>query len=218
MLLSFAIDPASTSAARRFLERPDVFNVSITRARHHVHLFHSIETCELPHDSLLGRYLLHASDSTAETRRFPKPKSIGTPGDLLPSLAAAGWEVIATDTSIAGMPIDILLCKDGRHLALDLIGTTGDPGHAVSIEKNLLLQRAGLTLVPVSLAEWITQRDAVLAGLTSHSGGDGFSNVRLGAVAYPGNPWPYSGHGKQALRFCGHRRRQRRVCGGPRRP
>ncbi|MDQ8188732.1 DEAD/DEAH box helicase [Roseibacillus persicicus] len=162
MLLSMAIDPSSPAAARRFLERPDVFNVSITRARHEIQLFTSISPGELPQDSLLAAYLLHASEPK-RTMQSIQSEKIALPDDLLPQLAQLGWTLIASATKVAGMPTDLIFKRKDDLIAIDLIGTAGSRGQAVSVEKTLMLKRAGLTLIPLSLAEWEVRKEDFLA-------------------------------------------------------
>ena len=162
MLISLAIDPESLSAARRFLERPDVFNVSITRARHRIHLFSSVTPSSLPADSLLCQYLLHASEDNYR-KHLTRTSTLLLPENLVEKLEANDWQLLAVDTEVAGMPIDLLLQK-GKHLiAIDLIGTPDRMGSAVSVEKTLLLKRAGLPLYPLSIAEWKLRGEDFLA-------------------------------------------------------
>lgn len=152
MVISLALDAETPSAARRFLERPDVFNVSITRARHRIHLFSSISPGELPTDSLLCQYLVHAAADEQVKQTRPGHKDL-LPTGLLEKLANYGWELLETQGTVAGMPVDLLLRSGNKLIAIDLIGTPDSLGQAVSVEKALLLKRAGLPLFPLSLAE-----------------------------------------------------------------
>jgi hypothetical protein len=65
MMLSFAVDTASHAATMRFLEKPDVFNVSITRARVAQHVYLSIDKTQLRPDSLLHAYI-HMAEQGAK--------------------------------------------------------------------------------------------------------------------------------------------------------
>ncbi|MGJ8724881.1 MAG: DEAD/DEAH box helicase [Roseibacillus sp.] len=165
MFISLAIDAQSPSAARRFLERPDVFNVSITRARHQIQLFTSLTAGELPVDSLLCAYLLHATDEK-RTRKRTQPPHL--PNDLLPRFESAGWNLIESEIEVAGMQVDLLFKKEERLLGIDLVGTPDSLGNVVSIEKTLLLKRAGLSLLPLSLAEWEVRKENFLTNVLSN--------------------------------------------------
>jgi hypothetical protein len=57
MFLSLAIAPPFHSATLRFLESPELLNVSLTRARHQQFVFHSVPADELPKRSRVRRYL-----------------------------------------------------------------------------------------------------------------------------------------------------------------
>jgi superfamily I DNA and/or RNA helicase len=57
MFLSFAVDDQSHSASFRYLDKPDVFNVSITRARILQHVYASIGNGSRGKTSLLDAYL-----------------------------------------------------------------------------------------------------------------------------------------------------------------
>ena len=160
MLISTVLDSDSPSAARRFLERPDVFNVSITRACHQIQLFTSISTNELPLDSLFSKYLRHASQQKHLDRAKKEKTSIII--EIEDLFRNEGWELLATVLEVAGMPIDLLFKKENRLIAIDLIGTPDHLGQAVSIEKTLLLKRAGLPLYPLSIAELQTRGKEIL--------------------------------------------------------
>ena len=65
MLLSFAVDAESHPTSLRYLSQPDVFNVSITRARNYQILFTSLAAEAAPKNSLLARYLSETACSRA---------------------------------------------------------------------------------------------------------------------------------------------------------
>ncbi|MEM6797006.1 MAG: ATP-binding protein, partial [Acidobacteriota bacterium] len=72
MMLSLAIDARSHPSALRFLERPDVFNVSITRARSIQHVFTSLPAA--PPDrpgGLVERFLSHMAQDAGSPRETP---------------------------------------------------------------------------------------------------------------------------------------------------
>ena len=67
MFLSFAVDRQAHPASLRFLDRPDVFSMSITRARNLQIVFCSLQPDDLPGSSLLQRYLEAIARPTVET-------------------------------------------------------------------------------------------------------------------------------------------------------
>ena len=57
MFLSLAIAPPYHPATLRFLESPELLNVSLTRARHQQYVFYSVKPGELPSSSRIRHYL-----------------------------------------------------------------------------------------------------------------------------------------------------------------
>ena len=57
MFLSLALDDRSHGTAFSYLQRPDVFNVSITRARNRQVILHSFDPRKLGADGLARKYL-----------------------------------------------------------------------------------------------------------------------------------------------------------------
>src|SRR5262249_12420768 len=68
MFLSLALDSDSPAASLRFLEKRDVFNVSITRARIAQQVYISFNPSRLGRESLLGTYLRYIAGSTSSGR------------------------------------------------------------------------------------------------------------------------------------------------------
>ncbi|MCW8127124.1 DEAD/DEAH box helicase [Microbulbifer halophilus] len=71
MLLSLSID-RDTIRAAAYLNRPDMFNVAVTRAKERQLVIHSIDGGDLPPDNLLGRYLSfeHGGGDSGDQRDF----------------------------------------------------------------------------------------------------------------------------------------------------
>lgn len=154
MFLSFAVDPGAGSMTLRFVERDDVFNVSVTRAKSMQRVYHSTMPADLPPESLLGNYLaqLGADGMGSETR---------CTGDafmqeVADALRQRGVTVRACQR-VAGVSVDLLLEKDGRVLGLDLIGYPGVSRDAVDLHRLKVLRRAGFRLLPLGFTEWKTQ-------------------------------------------------------------
>lgn len=172
MFLTFAVDDRSPAASYRFMEREDVFNVAITRARIENRIFISFE----PGDKgrgLVARFIEHARKYSHE-ESAPNPVSsrtqqglvagqtgLGPVADVIRALENCGYEVIP-QFSIGGYEVDLLCSKEGESLGIDLIGFPGVSFEAVGLERYLALRRAGIRLIPVSLAEWEVRRDEVL--------------------------------------------------------
>jgi hypothetical protein len=166
MLLSFALDGDSPSASFRFLEKEDVFNVSITRARRENQIFISFDPARAPH-GLASRFLAYARQAGAEGGRGLKRVESGTQPSLVElrsALEERGFEV-AENFPLGSFEIDLLCRGHGKSLAIDLIGFPGPHAAAVSLERHLMMARAGIQLFPVTMLEWQSKRDQVLREL-----------------------------------------------------
>lgn len=162
MIVSLGVTDDCSVGVRRFVERADVFNVAVTRARHWMSVCHSLDLERLPANSLLRAYLNQPMGRV--------PGETGNPSlrDLLPVLAEHGWEPISQQI-LAGVPVDLLLKNGDAMMALDLVGTGGMEGEAVPVAKSLILMRSGVPLVPIRIDEWIHRREAVLAFLEQYA-------------------------------------------------
>lgn len=156
IILSLALDDHSPEGARRFAEREDVFNVAITRARNRMDVLHSFTPENLPASSLLRRYLAQAPLPSTQKKRIET-----TLADLAPALSAIGWKPLPQN-SISGVPIDLLIQREGKIIAIDLIGTAGEEGQAISLSKSLILQRSGIPLYALRLDEWLLSKNKVI--------------------------------------------------------
>jgi len=150
--LSLAVDDASSAGSLKYLQRDDVFNVAITRARARQRVYASIDHQRLPTDSLLRRYLEHAGSATSPGC------AAGTPGDAFASEVAAalrerGYRIWSGYT-VAGSPVDLLAGKGGRSVGIDLIGYPGALAPALELERCRSLRRGGLSVFPLALSAW----------------------------------------------------------------
>jgi hypothetical protein len=162
MLLSFALTNACPPTTRRFIEREDVFNVSITRARDRLLAFCSFDYASLPVDSLLRDWMLSMERGEAAEEARPADPLIQ---EVAHRLQEAGY-VCQMGMSVAGIAIDLLVSRgDAAVLALDLVGQRGRAGEEIPMQQLMLLQRAGLRLFPLGIAEWKTDPARCLAAI-----------------------------------------------------
>lgn len=171
MLLSFAVDKETSPLTLRFLERRDVFNVSITRAKSQQIVFSSLDAGDLPESSLLGAYLSHIESRTgtvdpAFEASYREGRRHGDrfADELGSALARAGCQTRAAVT-VAGVKIDLLISRDDRVLGVDLIGHPGTMRGAVELARLNVLTRAGFRLLPVGFAEWRARPEDVVAAI-----------------------------------------------------
>ncbi|MFC5049008.1 AAA domain-containing protein [Rubritalea spongiae] len=157
MLISMAIDNSYHAASLRFLEREDVFNVAITRAKDRQYVFHSLDSNKLKPDSMLSEYLMHI-DTENESYAIDSVERDRFANEVVHELCNKNDQV-SVGGRVAGVPIDIVIQRDDLVLAVDLIGYPGDMQVAVHTKKALMLSRAGLDLIPLGYYEWEMRRD-----------------------------------------------------------
>jgi len=171
MLLSFALDDDCPSASFRFLDKEDVFNVAITRARLENRVFVSFDFEKSP-TRLASRFLSYAASCDATNGLFNRGESSTQPClvDFREVLESLGADV-CEGFEIGRYTVDFLCRKDSVSVGIDLIGFPGPYAESMSLERHLMLRRAGIRLFPLSLLEWEVRRDEVLAELSRWMGG-----------------------------------------------
>lgn len=159
MLLSMGVSPHSHHGSINYLNKEDVFNVAITRAKNHQYVFHSITAKELPEHSLLRAYL----DSFTTVKGTPKTSH--TSEDVFSGLVQkflATYDLnIYEGYDIAGLSIDLLLEREGKYLAVDLIGYPGSYTAAFNLERYRILHRMAIPVIPISYLSWTYQEETV---------------------------------------------------------
>lgn len=162
MLISLAVDDNSHNAAFRFLEKPDVFNVSITRAKQEQRIFYSFNPENLKKGSILADFMAHHSAGV---------KAVGQNNEtdihdlfaeeVSDELRQAGYNTLISN-SIAGHTMDLTVYKSGKSLGIDLIGYPGDFEEVYSLDRYKMFKRAGLNIMPLPYTWWKLDKDRCL--------------------------------------------------------
>lgn len=168
MFLSFAVDPESHPASLRYLNRADVFNVAVTRARSVMHLYCSVEPASLDRDSILWAYLHHAisaggagSVPAAPVPVLPDDPFVSEVAGALGGLGATFWRAPV----VAGLTLDLAARRDTTVCGFDLVGRPGGSAGMLPLERYRMFARAGLRIVPISYPRWVLQRQRSLEAL-----------------------------------------------------
>lgn len=158
MLLSMAIDENSARAAA-YLNREDMFNVAVTRAKERMHVYHSVAATTLARDNLFRRYLEHnhlqASEVQANQARCQFAEALSL------ALTQAGYQCWQ-GFEVAGVEIDVLCQKQGQLLGIDLIGFPGDFHDSYDVDTYKSLFRSGIRVLPMPYSVWLQQSEACL--------------------------------------------------------
>ena len=163
MLLSFSVDNNAKRAAV-YLNKADVFNVSITRARQKQILFLSIDETQLPENNLLRKYLSSIDD-------FEAKHTVATEIDEFQHEVINALKPLNIDTwpgyTIAGTEVDILCRNHNKYLAIDLIGFPGPWADFFELNTYKLFKRAGVEVLPISYGLWVVDKEACIAKIAS---------------------------------------------------
>lgn len=158
MYLSFVIDKDSHYSALRHINKDDVFNVSITRARNKQFVYTSITQQDLKKDSLLKSYFLTLNTSKVENNttnishdRFLK--------EVIKQLKAWGVKSIWSGFSLAGLKVDLLIKHNNQYIGIDLVGYPGEFEDIFGIERYRVLNRAGVNVFPLPYSNWFFEHD-----------------------------------------------------------
>ncbi|WP_330959510.1 DEAD/DEAH box helicase [Photobacterium sp. 53610] len=161
MILSMAVDENSARAAA-YLNREDMFNVMVTRARKSQVIFHSFIPEVLSHQNLLRQYLGFSHDDKATTTQQNAESFIcDFTNQIKQALERAGIQYWV-GAFVAGENIDVI-CQHGEStLGLDLIGYSGDFEGYFDLNTHRTFQRAGLQVLPVPFQLWQSDPERVL--------------------------------------------------------
>ncbi len=162
MFISMTVDNNSHFASLNYLNKTDVFNVAITRAKHEQHVFISVDTKLLNHNSLLRIFLETYSDTDTSCNSLPIQDKFSK--EVIAFLTTKKVN-IHPGYHIAGLSIDILIEKEGKYLGIDLIGYPGDFKAAFSIERYKILNRVGIEILPISYISWEHQKEVIIQKL-----------------------------------------------------
>ncbi|WP_273048035.1 DEAD/DEAH box helicase [Pseudoalteromonas sp.] len=163
MLISFALDNNAKRAAA-YINKADVFNVCITRARQKQCVFLSIDETQLPEYYLLRRYISSITqfeathNVTSDIDKFQRSVIC-----KLTSLKIETW----AGYTIAGTDVDILCRYNGRYLAINLIGFPGPWADFFELDTYKLFSRANIEILPISYGLWVVDKSTCVQHIIS---------------------------------------------------
>ncbi len=151
MLISFCLDNNSHSVAFHHLNKNDVFNVSITRARSNQYIFYSFDSEKIRQYSLLSNYFSLADVCVNNiSTKTEKDYFAVDVSEQLKKHEIKIWSAF----NIAGLEIDLLIKKDNKTIGIDLIGYPGQYNEAFTFERYKLLKRTGIVIFPLPYSFW----------------------------------------------------------------
>ncbi|MEN0003245.1 MAG: DEAD/DEAH box helicase [Bacteroidota bacterium] len=162
MLLSFTVDKDTHPSTFIYLNREDVLNVSITRARSAQHLFISFEEAHISSNTLFGKYLGFVGQTLPATAsRAPTYPTDNFVQEVLHFVKELGVEQVFESYTICGVMIDLVVIRNNQTYCIDLIGYDGPFGDENLIEEHKILNRLGISIFPLTYSSWMFDRPRV---------------------------------------------------------
>ena len=172
MILSWAIAGNSHSQSLTFLQRPNLFNVAITRARKKLICFISKDPKTLQ-EGLLRSYMEYMLEYTDGSKTQEKLSTNVYKNDFEKEVAAAlrenGVEVRA-GVEIAGFSTDLLINNpDKEPIILEIDGVEDSiKTPQTNIKKQTILERTGFKVERLSFREWQNSKTASIDRIMSN--------------------------------------------------
>ncbi|MEN0047092.1 MAG: AAA domain-containing protein, partial [Bacteroidota bacterium] len=160
MLLSFALDEHSHPSAFRYLEKVDVFNVSITRSRIAQYLYISFEPKQLAQESLLKAYLSSIQQETNSSKGVPSNVELDVfMEEVVVEIKKLDFQQIYFNYHIANLDIDIVVIRNDKTYCIDLVGYPGEYEAAFPIERIKVFNRMDLKVLSIPYLYWTLDQD-----------------------------------------------------------
>ncbi len=157
MLISFTLDSNSHFGAINYLNREDVFNVLITRARNTQYLFTSLDPKQLPSTSLLKDYL-EFNHEYLESHEIAHGYDEFL-NEVIGFLKGTSFEKVYSDISISGVQVDLTVVRDGTYYCIDLIGYPGNFAAQFSARNIEILNRMKTPVYFIPYSCWVLNKD-----------------------------------------------------------
>jgi|GEM_PF-386657 len=160
VILSLSLDPKFHHGTLRFLETPNVFNVSITRAKKKLIVISSVTPKDLP-NGLLKEFLLHANKTATDyiPRNVFESKFEEQVAQALEREGLKVWP----QYEAAGFSIDLVVGNGKNWIAVECDGPTHfdmkQGQNFNDVWRQSILERAGWKFVRISYRDW--ERDSV---------------------------------------------------------
>jgi len=166
MLISFCIDQEAHPASINYLNREDVFNVLITRARNRQIVFISVRSSTLPTRSLLKEYLeFNTSPFINESQSVIYDSFFN---EVYEFLDAVGFELIKQSTMVSGILMDMVVLHAGKFYCIDLIGYPGEYEDQFSLEDLRILSRVDVPIFFLPYSSWHLEKEETQKDLLNY--------------------------------------------------
>lgn len=162
MFLSFTIDNDTSATVFQYLDREDVFNVSITRAKHQQNIYYSFNPKNFRNKHLLIDYFSESQSFTISYERNDTNDSFAI--DVYKELLAMSVQEsnILVNHMLAGYTLDIIVTLNNKVVCIDLVGYPGELENIFSIEQYKTLFRTKVDIISIPYSYWLLNKNACL--------------------------------------------------------
>jgi len=168
MMLSFAIASNSHNQSLMFLQKPNLFNVAITRARKKLIVFCSKEAVDLP-QGLLRDFLNYIKDLKEKNDSMPELEvadydyNNSFEREVAIACSEYGFEILS-GFETAGLRVDLIVSDGNNKIVVECDGVDDELERPVRPSyKQEILERCGFKIVRVTAREWHYSQNACLA-------------------------------------------------------
>lgn len=159
VILSLSLDPKFHHGTLNFLEKPNVFNVSITRAKKRLIVVSSVRPDDLP-NGLLKEFLLHAT--AAPVNEIPRNIFDSKFEEQVAQALERSGMRVWPQYQAAGFSIDLVVGDGKNWMAVECDGPTHfdmkERQNFYDVWRQGILERAGWRFIRISHREW--ERDS----------------------------------------------------------
>lgn len=159
MLISFCVDKNSHFASINYLNREDVFNVLITRARNEQLIYTSLQPSILPANSLLKRYLESKALQISNTNDHLVYDEFVT--QVSEFLVEVGLKIVHKAITVSGVVIDLVVVHEDQYYCIDLIGYPGDFEAQFSLDHLRILNRMNTPIFFMTYSSWYLDEERI---------------------------------------------------------
>ena len=164
VMLSFTVDDDTHHSVYNYLNKDDVFNVSITRARKKLLVFNSVDYKNLNPKYLLSQYLNSVPATRQSLDDYHRYKDAFA-NEVIDVISEWEIEDVLKYFPIAGVNVDLVVVKNEKNYCIDLIGFPGDFEEQFSLNMVQRLNRMQQPLFFLTYSQWFLEREMTIAAL-----------------------------------------------------
>lgn len=169
MFISAVVDDNAHHGAFNHINKSDVFNVSITRARNKMYFTHSIKNINsLKREQHLYKFLTHQFQFNQNNETHYADENIDQISEWLIKQSEFNIDDTQINYTVASVGIDILVRKGGKYYGIDLVGFSGAFAQQVSIDKIRVLTQLNIPIFPLAISDWTYNKENLKIALTSY--------------------------------------------------